>query len=245
MKRFLLLAALSATFVGAGHTRADAADWTAQDLRRAVKSWLESNGRGGVSEDDVLVDDRFRKPACAEEPNVAARSARSTSVVVRCAGPVAWEIVIRVDGDAQKAVPAVVNGSARRPGEGEEDRKVVVAKANLAAGTILTADVLEERAVDTPPGAAAIRSLDEAKGLRLVGAVSPGAVLTTRNVARAPHVLKGEPVTIQSGGSGFEVNMPGRAEADAYEGSLISVRNVRSGSIGTGRLGPGGVVIVR
>lgn len=244
MKRILLLAAAAAALASPA-ARANGADWTADDLRRVVKTWLESNGRGHVGEDDVLVDDRFRKPACGQEPNVAARSARSTSVLVRCAGPTPWEIVIRVEGDAQKATPAVVNGAARRPGEGDEDRKVVVAKANLTAGTILTADVLEERAVDTPPGAAAIRTLDEAKGLRLVGAVAPGAVLTTRNVARAPHVLKGESVTIQSGGSGFEVNMPGRAEADAYEGSLISVRNVRSGTVVTGRLGPGGVVVVR
>jgi flagella basal body P-ring formation protein FlgA len=243
MKRILLLAAASAAFAGTEPARSSGADWTAQDLRRAVKTWLENNGRGGISEDEVLVDDRFRKPACADEPNMSARSARSSSVVVRCAGPNAWEIVVRVEGDAQKSVPAVVTGAARRPGD--DDRKVVVAKANLTAGTILTVDVLEERAVDAPPGAAAIRSLEEAKGLRLVGAIAPGAVLTTRNVARAPHVLKGEPVTIQSGGSGFEVNMPGRAEADAYEGSLVSVRNMRSGAIVTGRLGPGGIVIVR
>ncbi len=245
MRRTLLLAATAAALAAPGAASANGADWTADDLRRVVKTWLESNGRGAVAGDDLLIDDRFRKPACGQEPNVAARSARSTSVLVRCAGPTPWEIVIRVEGDAQKATPAVVTGAARRAGEADDDRKVVVAKANLTAGTILTADVLEERAVDTAPGAAAIRSLDEAKGLRLIGAVQPGAVLTTRNVARAPHVLKGEPVTIQSGGSGFEVNMPGRAEADAYEGSLISVRNMRSGTIVTGRLGPGGIVVVR
>ncbi len=239
----IALAAL-ALVVATGAARATE-DWTAEDLRRAMRGWLESNGRGSVPDEAIgPIDDRVRLAPCAERPEITPRSTRGNSFVLRCRGPVAWDYVLRVDGDAGKTVPVAV-ASRSRPDTGADERRVVVVKANLPAGAILSEDVLEERYADTAPGATVLKSLREAAGLRLISAVAPGAVLTTRNVARAPHVLKGEPVTIVAGGPAFEVVMPGRAEADGYEGALISVRNVRSGAIVTGRLGPGGVVAVR
>ena len=243
MRRITL--AVLALAVATGAARATE-DWTAEDLRRAMRGWLEANGRGVVPDEAIgPIDDRVRLAPCAERPEITPRSTRGNSFVIRCRGPVAWEHVLRVDGDAGKAVPVAVASRTTRPDAGADERRVVVAKANLPAGAILSEDVLEERFADATPGATVLKSLREATGLRLISAVAPGAVLTTRNVARAPHVLKGEPVTIVAGGPSFEVVMPGRAEADGYEGALISVRNMRSGALVTGRLGPGGVVAVR
>jgi len=243
LRRLALVVLVLSTATGAARATED---WTADDLRRAMRDWLEANGRGNVPDEAIgPIDDRVRLAPCAERPEIAVRSARGNSFVMRCRGPVAWDFVLRVDGDAGRSVPVAVTSRTSRPDGAADERRVVVAKANLPAGAILSEDVLEERFADAVPGATVLKTVREAAGLRLISAVAPGAVLTTRNVARAPHVMKGEPVTIVAGGPAFEVVMPGRAEADGYEGALISVRNVRSGAVVTGRLGPGGVVAVR
>ncbi len=243
--KFLRLIPVFALLASASAARAAAEEWSSEDVRRVVREWLDASGRTSVSDDAIgAIDDRLRIPACGETPAVVPRSARSTSYTVRCSGPTPWDYTVRIDVDAKRTTPLSVTGPSRKP-SGTEEWRVVVVKANLAAGATLGPDVLEERPVDAAPGATAIRSIKEATGLRLLAAVAPGAVLTTRNVARAPHLMKGEPVTIVSGGSGFEVSMPGRAEADGYEGTLVSVKNLRSGTVLVGRLGPGGIVAVR
>lgn len=122
---------------------------------------------------------------------------------------------------------------------------VVVPRVDLSAGTILTADMLEIRSMPQSPGTTAFRTIKEAVGLRLTANVSPTSILNTRNVAKAPQVLKGENVTIIAGGSGFEIIAPGKAETDGYEGDLITVKNARTGVKLTGKLGPGATVLVK
>ena len=92
--------------------------------------------------------------------------------------------------------------------------------------------------------ATAIKSLSDAVGLRLASSVGPGLALTTRHVARTPTILKGENVTLLANGSGFEISLPGRAEQDGFEGDVINVRNVRSGTTLKGRIGKGKIVSV-
>jgi flagella basal body P-ring formation protein FlgA len=122
--------------------------------------------------------------------------------------------------------------------------RVVVPKVNLPSGSVLTAEVLEERAVASAPPAQSIKSIADAVGLRATSAIGPGLTLTTRNVARAPLVAKGENVTLVANGSGFEISVPGRAEQDGYEGDLIMVKNSRTGIVLKGRLERGKIVSV-
>ena len=122
---------------------------------------------------------------------------------------------------------------------------VVVPRVDLAAGTILTADMLEVRSMPQSAGITAFRTVKEAVGLRLTANVGPSSILNTRNVAKAPQVLKGENVTIIAGGSGFEIIAPGKAENDGYEGDLITVKNAKTGVKLTGKLGPGATVLVK
>lgn len=122
---------------------------------------------------------------------------------------------------------------------------VVVPRVDLAAGTILTADMLEVRSMPQSAGITAFKTVKEAVGLRLTANVGPSSILNTRNVAKAPQVLKGENVTIIAGGSGFEIIAPGKAETDGYEGDLITVRNAKTGVKLTGKLGPGAIVLVK
>jgi hypothetical protein len=122
---------------------------------------------------------------------------------------------------------------------------VVVPRVDLSAGTILTADMLEVRPMPQSAGMTAFRTVKEAVGLRLTANVGPSSILNTRNVAKAPQVLKGENVTIIAGGSGFEIIAPGKAETDGYEGDLITVKNAKTGVKLTGKLGPGAIVLVK
>jgi|GEM_PF-509136 flagella basal body P-ring formation protein FlgA len=122
---------------------------------------------------------------------------------------------------------------------------VVVPRVDLSAGTILTADMLEVRAMPQSAGMTAFKTVKEAVGLRLTANVGPSSILNTRNVAKAPQVLKGENVTIVAGGSGFEIIAPGKAETEGYEGDLITVRNAKTGVKLTGKLGPGAIVLVK
>ena len=122
---------------------------------------------------------------------------------------------------------------------------VVVPRVDLSAGTILTADMLEVRAMPQSAGMTAFKTVKEAVGLRLTANVGPSSILNTRNVAKAPQVLKGENVTIIAGGSGFEIIAPGKAEIDGYEGDLITVKNAKTGVKLTGKLGPGAIVLVK
>ena len=210
----------------------DQTSWGAEDLRRELMSWFAQNGREAPVMDSIgPLDPRLSLAACANLA-IVPRSASSTSFVLTCSAPVAWRYVLRTDAAVLHNRPAVAHvqepAAKRWP--------VVLSKTSLSVGMILTGDVLEETFVASPPSAQALKSLRQAVGMRLTAAVNSGAVLTTRNVARAPLVLKGETVTVMAGGQGFEIATPARAEEDGYEGDLISVKNSRTGAAMKGRL---------
>lgn len=214
--------------------------WGADDLRKALSDHLAQIGRPVPDQGHIgPLDPRMSLPAC-EKLDISTRGGSGTSFVLRCEGPQAWQHVLRVDhlppGQAQSEVaPAASAGGLFR---------VVVAKVDLPAGSILTEKDLEERSVGNAPGATAVKTISDAVGLRLTSSIGPGLALTTRHIARTPAILKGENINLLANGSGFEISVPGRAEQDGYEGDVISVRNTRSGSVLKGRVGKGKVVSV-
>lgn len=235
------LPCLLALLALSGPVAAEPNKWTADDVRQALADHLVKIGRPAPSLAGIgPLDPRTSLPAC-EKLDISTRGNSGTSFVLKCLAPQAWQHVLRVDHlqaqapvDAQVAPPAAGNGLFR----------VVVAKVDLSAGSILTENDLEERSVNVSPGATAIKSLSDAVGLRLASSVGPGLALTTRHVARTPTILKGENVTLLANGSGFEISIPGRAEQDGFEGEVINVRNVRSGTTLKGRIGKGKIVSV-
>lgn len=214
--------------------------WGANDLRKALSDHLVRIGRPAPDQGNIgPLDPRMSLPAC-EKLDIQTRGGSGTSFVLRCEGPQAWQHVLRVDnlppGQAQSEVaPAATAGGLFR---------VVVAKVDLPAGSILTEKDLEERSVGQSPGATAVKTVSDAVGLRLTSSIGPGLALTTRHVARTPSILKGENINLLANGSGFEISVPGRAEQDGYEGDVISVRNTRSGTVLKGRVGKGKIVSV-
>ena len=241
MKRSIK-AALIFSLLSVSPAAAEAENWGPADLRRVVMDWLRSNGRS-LPEAAAIgpLDPRISVRAC-DKPEITPRGGTSSTLTLSCKAPAFWSYVLRTDQSPQSA-------SARAEHQAEAgftapSWKVIVPKVDLPAGAVLTAEVLEERVVGSAPGTQAIKSIADAIGLRVTAALGPGLTLTSRNVARAPLVAKGENVTLVANGSGFEISVPGRAEQDGYEGDLIMVKNARTGIVLKGRLERGKVVSV-
>ena len=223
---------------------ADDASWDAEDIKGIIRDYFTASGRTLPPDARIgPLDDRMKIAACSTAPKVQPRSTYSSSLVVSCESPTPWSFTLRVDGIDTPA--AVTVPRAVTAGGPIKQWSVVVPRVALAAGTILTSDMLEERLTSQPPGGALMKGVQEAVGLRLVSALQPGNVLTTRNVARAPTVMKGETVTLVAEGDGFSISATGRAEEDGFEGDLVSVRNVKSGIVLSGRVAQSGTVIIR
>lgn len=246
MSGFLIRSVVGVALAGlfALPAHADDAMWGADEIRAAVQDYFSASGRT-LSPDARIgpLDDRLQVAACATSPLVQPRSAYSSSLVVTCAAPTPWNFTVRVEG--LETPPAVTVPRMISAGGPIKQWNVVVPRVALAAGTILTSDMLEERVTNQPPGGALMKGVAEAVGLRLVSALQPGNVLTTRNVARAPTVMKGETITLIAEGEGFSISATARAEEDGFEGDLVSVRNVKSGVLLSGRVAQSGTVIIR
>lgn len=215
--------------------------WGAEDIRRSLVEWLQSTGREVPQMANIgPLDPRISLPAC-EKVDVSPRGTSGTTFTLRCEGPSPWQQVLRVDN-----LPPATVSAMRAPeiASGQSQFQVIVPKVDLPAGAILTAGDLEERMVNVPPGTTAIRSISDVVGLRLLASISPGVALTSRHVARAHSVSKGENVTLIANGSGFQISVPGRAEQDGFEGDVITVRNNRTGATLKGRIERGKTVSV-
>ena len=239
-KLAFLMGALWASSACAEPAAPDPAIWGPDDLRRVMIDWLSSNGRTAPEPKAIgPLDPRLTVAAC-DKVEVAPRGASSTTFTLRCKSPADWTFVLRVD----QPVPPSIAKAAGEPAAEPQSWVIVVPKVELPKGAILTAEVLEERKVSSPPTGQAFKSIAEVVGLRVSYPIGPGAPLAARNVARTPLVAKGENVTLVANGSGFEISVPGRAEQDGYEGDLIAVKNVRTGAVLKGRLERGKMVSV-
>lgn len=231
-------ALLLGTLQASAQTQANPDKWGPEDLRRVLATWLEQQGTPvPVLSAIGPLDPRLQITPC-DAPEISVRSSASTSYVLRCKSPETWQYVLRLDGDLRSAGTV----DPRQPGQ---FGTIVVPRAMIPTGTVLKADMLEERPASGSAPPQAFRSLADAVGLRTSGNVQPGLPLTMRHVVKTPAVMKGETVTVMAGGSGFQIAMPGRAEQDGYEGDVISVRNLNTGKIITGRLEPGKTVHIR
>ena len=220
---------------------AQTANWGAADLRREMVDWLSRNGRNVPQPNEIgPLDPRLNVSAC-DQLDITPRGTSNSTFVVRCKAPSEWSYVLRID---QLPQPPAIRADTGKAVEPDVTWVVVTPKVNLPTGAILTAEVLEEKRVTAPPPAQAIKAVSEAVGLRVSSPIGPGLTLTTRNVTRAPMVAKGENVTLVANGTGFEISVPGRAEQDGFEGDLISVKNVRTGTVLKGRLERGKIVSV-
>lgn len=238
MKRIATLAMLALIATPAfAQTAANPDKWGPDDLRRVLANWLEQQGTNVPNMASIgPLDPRVQVTPC-DAPEISVRSSASTSYVLRCKSPENWQYVLRLDGDQRSYA-----SDTRQPAQ---FGTIVVPKSMIPAGTVLKADMLDERPATGAAPPQAFRSVADAAGMRTASNLQPGLPLTMRHVVKAPTVLKGETVIVLAGGAGFQIAMPGRAEQDGFEGDMITVRNVASGKTVTGRLEPGKTVHVR
>ena len=236
---FLVLSSIIPSLAADGFLGAD-------DFRHIVRDYMVQAGKP-IAENVAIgpLDERMQVPACANAPSVAPRSSYSSSLIVHCDGPQVWTYNLRVDFDGASSISALPTPGKVLTNGPVQEWHIVVARASLPVGTILTASMLEERVSTIAPGGAFLKSTSEAVGLRLTAAMVPGVAITTRNIARAPTIMKGETVILTAEGEGFSIATPARAEEDGYEGDLVAVRNIKTGIVLSGRVGQGGTVLVR
>jgi len=236
-----LNAALLLSVLMVGPVAAQTANWGVADLRREMVDWLRINGRAAPEPADIgPLDPRLSVSPC-DQLEVMPRGSSNSTFIMRCKAPADWSFVLRIDQLPQSPSTRV---DAVKAAEPAASWVVVAPRVNLSTGLILTADMLEERRVSSPPPPQAFKAIADAVGLRVSSPIGPGLTLTTRNVARPPLVARGENVTLVANGSGFEISVPGKAEQDGFEGDLIAVKNARTGAILKGRLERGKIVSV-
>ena len=178
MKHAFLIGIL-ALFLAAENHPSVAAEgfWGPEDIRGAVRTYMAAAGKPIDAKVAIgPLDDRMQVPACDTPPDIAPRSAYSTSLIVHCNGPQAWTFNIRVDVDG--SLPLVPAQTTKAMTNGPVQQwHIVVPRVSLPSGTILNASMVEERVSDVPPGGATLKSLEEAIGLRITSAVAPGIAL--------------------------------------------------------------------
>lgn len=216
----LALATFVAGLAFAGGLRAAGGSvQTVASIRAAAEAALASPG----SRIEARLDPALRMPPCADALQAQALSA--VNVEVSCPG--GWRLFVPVQ--VQRVQPVLVLTAAVAPGQ----------PLTAAALTLETRDAARLGAAPLTDPAQAI-----GHSLRLGG--RPGQVLRRSDLVLQAMVKRGEPVALVAGGGGFEVRTAGRALADAGEGDVVRVENLRSRRVVSGVVSaPGEVRIGR
>lgn len=200
-------------------------------IYKAVEDYVRVQSTGLPGEVTVTVgtlDSRLALPACTALAAFMPAGARlwgNTSVGVRCASPVAWQIYVpvkvRVIGNY------VASGRPLAPGQTLGAADLVVLSGDL---TQLPAGITTDPA--------------QAVGKTLASPLAAGQPLRLE-LLRAPLVIQqGQSVKLVSEGSGFHVSAEGRALTNAAEGQVAQVRTP-SGQTVSGIARSDGTVQVR
>lgn len=171
------------------------------------------------------IDSRIVLPPCAA-PEVflppGARLWGLTSLGIRCAGPVAWNIY--------------VNAQVKVHGD-----YIVTARALTQNQPLTAADLAVQSGDLTQLPAGVITDPQQAIGKTLSAALAAGQPMR-QDLLRAPLVIQqGQTVKLQSSGHGFRVTTDGRSLSNAADGQVAQVRTA-GGQTVSGIARTGGVV---
>jgi flagellar basal body P-ring formation protein FlgA len=198
-------------------------------LPKLAQQYLETQSAGLPGQVKVTVgaiDQRLNLAACpapeAFQPP-GARAWGKTTVGLRCTAP-AWSIYVQaqvsvVTDYVTAAVPLV-------QGQPIEATQLVLLKGDIAA---------------MPNGI--LTDLSQALGRTPTVSLASGTPLRSDLLKRQPVVQQGQTVRLVSKGVGFSVSSEAKAIGTAAEGQVVQVRT-SSGSVVSGKAGPGGVVDV-
>lgn len=204
-----------------------------EDIRLAVIGHLERQDLPGEHRIEITagpLDPRLRLNVCGVPLQTfippGQKTVGATTVGVRCTQPSPWTLYV------QAAVKLY--------------REVAVAAVPLGRGAVVKAGDVSWRELDVSRiSTGYFVSHGDVVGKVVKRSINGGMVLSPSMLEAALAVRRGERVTLQAVGNGFEVAMQGEALADGAEGERIRVRNLSSGREVEGVVVAAGVVQVR
>ena len=195
----------------------------------------------------AALDSRVRIAPCQEPLQFDYPFSGSRETVrVRCAGPTAWQLFLRLTvrppvagapSGQPAGAPAAVAMRASAPVTLQPPmRTVVIAKRLLQRGTELDASMLEE--VQKPAmglDQLAISSIKDVARAETVRDLPAGTVLRSYDIKRSLMVRKGQSATLTVGQNGsFQITVRVEAQQDGHLGEQIRLKNPESGRLISG-----------
>lgn len=187
------------------------ANYSAAELTTAASAWLQQQlgGNDSLKIDISALDNRIGDKQCAQPLSFGLSqplSQRQNTVQIRCDDSNSWQLYMPVRID--------------------EIVQAVVLQQNIAAGSLITADMLitEQRERRFLRGAL-VSDAKAVLGARSKRSLSMGQILTLQDLCL---VCKGDIVTISVSDNGLNVSATGVAQADGSLGDTISVQNQQS-----------------
>ncbi|MAT95177.1 MAG: flagella basal body P-ring formation protein FlgA [Halioglobus sp.] len=199
----------------------------------AITAGEERAGQFGFDNVSVEVrslDQRLRLPRC--EAPLSGTIPRSSSVPglvnvrVDCATPKPWSIYVRARIVAQRSVPVLTRPLPRGARIQDEDLQLV----DMPVDSVLDGIIFEPQQI---------------VGMELARGLNAGSTLKVSQLRRPKVIKRGQLVTLKAGEGGLEVQIQGKALADAVEGERVMVSNLSSGKTVEGTANSDGTVTVR
>lgn len=197
-----------------------------------VKEAIENNMNSGSEyEINVLpVDSQLKLAECTRPletlKNVNSIKAGRVTIGVHCGGVKKWSIF----------VSAVI----------KTFENVIVLTRPVQRGEIITRQHLSLERMDVSNTRGDyVTEFEQVENKEAARNLPSGAILGLKSIAEPPLVRRKDKVTINSGESGFAVEMTGTALMDGAKGQLIRVKNESSGRIISGTVVAPGMVLVK
>jgi flagellar basal body P-ring formation protein FlgA len=188
-----------------------AASYSAADLTQAAGQWLQQQlpDNDNLQTDVSALDSRIGDKHCSQPLEFSLSqplTQRQNTVQIRCNTSDSWQLYVPVRID--------------------EIVQAVIMQQNIAAGSLITADMLitEQRERRFVRGTL-VSDASTVLGARSKRSLSMGQILTLQDLCL---VCKGDIVTISVSDNGLSVAATGIAQADGSLGDTISVLNQQS-----------------
>ncbi|MDQ2068496.1 flagellar basal body P-ring formation chaperone FlgA [Natronospira bacteriovora] len=194
------------------------AEWQPhQDIAAAAEAFVTGQMSRNAEVTAVAggIDNRLRLRRCEGEleawlPTGRRLEGSSTTIGVRCPGPVQWRVFVPVSLQVMSAV--------------------VVAQGPLQRGQVIGP---EDIGVETRNTGALRREYftrpEDLLGMRLRRHVAPGSILQANHVEIQQLVRRGQRLMLLASNGRVEISMAGRALQDGARGQRIRVENLSSG----------------
>lgn len=205
-----------------------------------VAQWVVKTQQVSASDFSFApMDSRVQLQMCSQPLTIDLPFSSRETVRVRCLGNPTWQLYLRLQfrsGTAPLVTSKPASSESTGPVAAGSGRQVVVGKQLLRAGTVLSADVLQEQE-HVGPGLdpQAVTSIKDVLNSELIRDMSAGMPLRSHDVRRALLVKMGQSVTLTvSQGSGFSITARVEALQDGRMGDQVRLRNPESGRLLSG-----------